>query len=89
MKRFKYIVNVLGFVGTIAEIFIIGIYGCFMFAIGDLTIAYIEHREVTGVSLGEFLFTIAMFFGASIIMLFIARMVWHYRLYQDTEKDYE
>lgn len=89
MKRIKFIFSVLGISGTIAEILLIGIYGCFFYAIADLTIAYIENAEKTGVSLGEFLFTIGIMFAASIILLFIARFVWEHKLNKDEEHDYE
>ena len=90
MKRFKFIISVLGLAGTIAELFLIGFYGCIMYAIGNMTVAYIENAETTRVSLGEFAFTIGVFFVGGILLLLVARFVWEYRLNKkDEEIDYE
>lgn len=85
MKRVKYIYSVLGLNGTIAELILVAIYGCFTYAVGDLTIAYIENREMTGVSVGEFAFTIGIFIAGAFSMLFIGRFIWEYKRYKSHE----
>ena len=85
MKRLHYIFSVLGISGTITELILIISYLCSWYMIGTLTINYIENAEWVGISVPEFVLTISLLLAGSFTLLFVARMVWDYKVFKTDE----